>query len=88
MQMALAHGVPLVVAGTSEDKPEAGTRVACSGAGMNLRTAAPKPEQVRRAVDALLHQPRYRERARALATEYTRYDAVTFAVETIGAIAR
>jgi hypothetical protein len=36
----------------------------------------------------LLHQPRYRERARALAAEYTRYDAVTLAVEAVGLIAR
>ena len=88
VQMALAHGVPLIVAGTSEDKPEVGTRVACSDAGMNLKTAAPKAEQVRRAVGVLLHQPRYCERARALAAEYARYDAVTLAVETIGAISR
>jgi UDP:flavonoid glycosyltransferase YjiC (YdhE family) len=54
---------------------------------MNLKTAAPKPEQLRGAVDALLHQPRYRERARALAAEYTRYDAVTLAVESIELIA-
>jgi len=87
VQMALAHGVPLVVAGTSEDKPEVATRVACSGAGLNLKTAAPKPEQVRRAVGALLHQPRYRERARALAAEYISYDALTLAVEAIESIA-
>jgi UDP:flavonoid glycosyltransferase YjiC (YdhE family) len=88
VQMALAHGVPLVVAGTSEDKPEVATRVACAGAGMNLKTAAPKPEQVRGAVDALLHQARFREWARALAAEYTRYDAVNLAVKSIELIAR
>jgi UDP:flavonoid glycosyltransferase YjiC (YdhE family) len=56
VQMALAHGVPVIVAGTSEDKPEVATRVAGSGAGINLKTAAPKPEQVRGAVKALLHE--------------------------------
>ena len=83
VQMALAHGVPLVVAGTSEDKPEVAMRVACSGAGLNLKTGAPTAEQVRRAVRALLDQPRYRERAAALAAEYARYDAVKLAVEAI-----
>jgi UDP:flavonoid glycosyltransferase YjiC (YdhE family) len=83
VQMALAHGVPVVVAGASEDKPEVATRVAGSGAGINLRTATPKPEQVRKAVREVLHEPRYRERARALAAEYARYDAVPLAVETI-----
>jgi UDP:flavonoid glycosyltransferase YjiC (YdhE family) len=83
VQMALAHGVPVVVAGTSEDKPEVATRVAGSGAGINLKTAVPKPEQVRGAVKALIDEARYRERARTLAAEYARYDAVPLAVETI-----
>ena len=73
----------MAVAGTSEDKPEVATRVACSGAGVNLKTAAPTPKQVRTAVHALLHQPPYRERARALAAEYARYDALKIAVETV-----
>jgi len=59
-----------------------------ASAGLNLKTAAPKPEQVRGAVGALLHQPRYRERARALAAEYMRYDALSLAVEAIESIAR
>ena len=83
VQMALANGVPLVVAGASEDKPEVAMRVATSGAGINLRTATPTPEQVRRAVRSLLDEPRYRERAQALAAEYARYDAVKLAVEAI-----
>jgi UDP:flavonoid glycosyltransferase YjiC (YdhE family) len=83
VQMALAHGVPLAVAGASEDKPEVAMRVACSGAGINLRTATPTPKQVHTAVNALLHEPNYRERAQALAAEYARYDALKLAVETI-----
>jgi UDP:flavonoid glycosyltransferase YjiC (YdhE family) len=88
VQMALAHGVPLVVAGASEDKPEVAMRVACSGAGLNLKTAAPTPRQVRNAVHAVLHTPNYRERAEELAAEYVRYDAVNLAVEMVeGSIA-
>ena len=83
VQMALAHGVPVVVAGTSEDKPEVATRVAASGAGLNLKTADPTAEQVRIAVRTLLDDARYRDRARALAIQYARYDAVAAAVETI-----
>ena len=83
VQMALACGVPLVVAGTSEDKLEVATRVACSGAGLNLKTAVPTPEQVRTAVHTLLHESSYRDRARALAAEYARYDAVKLAVRSI-----
>ena len=44
VQRALATGVPLVVAGNTEDKPEVAARVAWSGAGINLRTGTPTAE--------------------------------------------
>lgn len=75
VQTALAHGVPLVVAGASEDKPEVACRVQWAGVGLNLRTATPSPEQVREAVKRVLGDIRYAERARALQREYAAYDA-------------
>jgi UDP:flavonoid glycosyltransferase YjiC (YdhE family) len=60
---AVAAGVPLVVAGGSLDKPEVARRVAWSGAGLDLRTGAPRPSQVRRAVTRALREPRLRQRA-------------------------
>jgi MGT family glycosyltransferase len=86
-QMALSHGVPLVVAGRTEDKPEVSARVAWSGAGIDLKTARPKPQAVRDAVRAVLRDRRYKARATALAAEYARYDAIALAVEAVeGAI--
>jgi len=82
-QMALSYGVPVVVAGTSEDKPEVAARVAWSGAGIDLKTATPSPAAVRDAVRKVLADARYRARARALATEYASYDPVKLAVELI-----
>jgi UDP:flavonoid glycosyltransferase YjiC (YdhE family) len=87
VQMALASGVPIAVAGASEDKPEVAMRVAWSGAGLNLKTARPRPRDVRRAVRALLDEPRYRERAQALAREYASYDAIKLAVEIVEGLA-
>lgn len=58
---AMEHGVPLVVAGLSEDKTEVTARVQWSGAGINLKTNHPKPAQVRDAVRKVLAEPRYRE---------------------------
>jgi MGT family glycosyltransferase len=76
VQLALAHGVPLVVWGTTEDKPEVAARVAWSGAGIRLPGArAPRPAEVRDAVREVLHTPSYRAHARALALEYARFDA-------------
>lgn len=56
---ALRHGVPLVVAGRTEDKAEVAARVAWSGAGVRLRTNTPRPAQVRRAVRRVLGDPAY-----------------------------
>ncbi|HLL54705.1 MAG TPA: glycosyltransferase, partial [Myxococcaceae bacterium] len=36
VQLALAHGVPLIGAGTTEEKPEIANRIAWSGVGLNL----------------------------------------------------
>jgi MGT family glycosyltransferase len=76
VQMALSHGVPLVVAGTTEDKPEVAARVAWSGAGIDLRTATPTPQAVRKAVREILGNPAHRTQARRLAQEFSEYDAV------------
>ena len=54
VQQALANGVPLVVAGDSEDKPEVAARVQWSGAGINLHTGRPSPAMVARAVRRVL----------------------------------
>ncbi|MFC8192432.1 glycosyltransferase [Cellulomonas sp. NPDC057328] len=66
---ALAHGVPLVVAGRTEDKAEVGARVAWSGAGIRLRGNRPTPAEVADAVRAVRADPRYRAAARRLAAE-------------------
>lgn len=76
VQAALAAGVPLVVAGGSEDKPEVAARVAWSGAGIDLRTGMPRPDAVRRGVDAVLTEPSYRENARRIAADAARHDAL------------
>ena len=57
---AMRHGVPIVVAGDTEDKLETSARVAWSGAGLNLRTGHPSPEAIRTAVRKVLADPRYR----------------------------
>ncbi|WP_040837497.1 glycosyltransferase [Nocardia brevicatena] len=63
---ALEHGVPIVVAGRTEDKTEVSARVAWSGVGIDLRTDTPSPKQVGAAVRTLLTDDRYRLRAAAI----------------------
>jgi UDP:flavonoid glycosyltransferase YjiC (YdhE family) len=67
VQHALAHGVPIVAAGETEDKPEVCARIEWSGVGINLRTGTPTPLQVADAVAEVLQNPTYRERAAAIA---------------------
>lgn len=88
---ALEHGVPIVIAGDTEDKPEVATRVAWSGVGINLKTGHPKPDAIRSAVRDVLTQPRYRE-ASARAAEQIRasegIDALAATIERVIAARR
>ncbi|WNY34233.1 hypothetical protein Q9Q99_01540 [Curtobacterium flaccumfaciens] len=67
VQRALAHGVPLVVAGSTEDKPEVAARVAWAGCGRNLRSGTPRPRAIRRAVLEVLSTSTHRARSRQVA---------------------
>ncbi|WP_157267350.1 glycosyltransferase [Azohydromonas aeria] len=75
VQQALAQGLPLVVAGGSEEKPEIAARVAWSGAGLDLRSGRPAPSRLREAVRRVLREPAFTARARALAAEMAACDA-------------
>ena len=66
---ALGHGVPIVVAGMTEDKAEVSARVVWSGTGISLRTNTPSDAQVAEAVDRVLAEPSYRDAARRLGAE-------------------
>ena len=69
LHFALGHGVPIVVAGDTEDKMETTRRVEWSGAGINLRTGTPTEAKIAAAVERVLSERRFRDRARALQAE-------------------
>jgi MGT family glycosyltransferase len=75
--IALAHGVPVISAGISEDKPEVSNRVSYAGVGLNLKTARPTPEKVREAVREVLQNSRCQERAKTIQQAFARHDAAT-----------
>lgn len=85
--IALAHGVPVISAGTTEDKTEVGARVAHSGVGLNLKTNRPSVEQIRTAVTAILHEPSYAKRARAIRDEIATHDAASEAATLLERLA-
>ncbi|HET8746491.1 MAG TPA: glycosyltransferase [Ramlibacter sp.] len=72
VQYALRYGVPIVVSGGQEDKPEVGARVAWSGVGRRLQRVSPRPAEIRQAVRAVLHDGRYRTAAAAMAQRMAR----------------
>jgi UDP:flavonoid glycosyltransferase YjiC (YdhE family) len=75
VQLALAHGVPIVAAGRTEDKPEVAARVAWSGVGVDLRAARPSPARVAAAVDRVLGDPAYAAAAGRMAAAMRGTDA-------------
>ncbi|MBN9216079.1 MAG: glycosyl transferase [Microbacterium sp. SCN 70-200] len=70
VHFALAHGVPIVATGNTEDKSEVSARVAWSGAGVRLQPkhGAIAPDAIARAVDRILAEPSYRTHAARLGT--------------------
>ncbi|TKV56904.1 glycosyltransferase family 1 protein [Nakamurella flava] len=63
---AMRHGVPIVIAGDSEDKVETSARVQAAGVGINLRTGRPKASAIRDAVQRILADPSYAANARRI----------------------
>jgi UDP:flavonoid glycosyltransferase YjiC (YdhE family) len=87
VQYALTYGVPMVVAGDSEDKPEVAAHVAWSGVGINLRTGAPTAAAVGTAVRRVLAEPGFREKAKAMADAVAGYSALGAVEEAVGVVA-
>jgi UDP:flavonoid glycosyltransferase YjiC (YdhE family) len=83
--MALAHGVPIVSAGLTEDKEEVSANVQWSCAGIDLRTNQANAEMLRRAARQILHSELYRNRARKLAEEYAQHDVEAEVLDLLGA---
>jgi UDP:flavonoid glycosyltransferase YjiC (YdhE family) len=77
LNQAISYGIPIVAAGLSEDKRDASARVAWSGVGIDLQTSNPELEALRAAVRKVVDEPRYRERAKALAAEFATYDTTS-----------
>jgi UDP:flavonoid glycosyltransferase YjiC (YdhE family) len=86
VQQALSFGVPLVVAGDTEEKAFTAARVAWTGAGINLESRRPSPEQIRTAVHTILAGSQYREQAHRLRKNFSRYDALTAIARSVNTL--
>ncbi len=87
VQAALAHGVPLVAAGQTEEKPEICTRIEWAGVGINLKTKTPKPTQLKNAVKKILESPHYRQKAQLIQADIARYDTPSLSAKLLEQLA-
>jgi MGT family glycosyltransferase len=86
VNLSLSEGVPMVVAGDTEDKIFTANRVGRSQAGINLATGHPTAEQIRTAVRTVLSDKKYKENALKLQKEFARYNAFDLITETVNSM--
>ncbi|KAK1986940.1 hypothetical protein LZ30DRAFT_581044 [Colletotrichum cereale] len=73
---AVRNGVPVVLAGESEEKIEVTMRAVYAGLGVSLATQRPTAEQVREGVEEVLRDTKYRKAALKLKSENDGTDAL------------
>lgn len=73
---AVTHGVPLVLAGATEDKPEVAMRCELAGIGINLRTGSPSEGSIKEAVLAVASKETYKESVTAMRQENEALDTI------------
>ncbi|EGX87935.1 putative glycosyltransferase [Cordyceps militaris CM01] len=79
----IVNGVPMVLAGGTEDKPEVANRGEFAGVGINLRTGTPSQTQIREAVDEILSNSKYRNRVKEIQLENENMSAMDAVEEEI-----
>ncbi|GAA4412809.1 glycosyltransferase [Fodinibacter luteus] len=84
---ALHHGVPLVQAGSTEEKAEIGARIRWSGVGVRIRATRPHPRRLRAAVRRVLRDPAFAAAAAGMGRELRAHDAAHEAADLLERLA-
>ncbi len=84
---ALSAGVPMVVVPTEWDKPENAQRVVEAGVGIRLSPRRLTPLRLRRAVEEVLVEPRYRNNAGRFADKFASLDGLAEAARLLEGLA-
>jgi UDP:flavonoid glycosyltransferase YjiC (YdhE family) len=71
---ALDNGIPVVVAGSGQDKLTTNNLVEYTGVGINLRSKNPGVESIREAVNTVLDEETYKLNAERMRSEFEEYD--------------
>ena len=83
INQAFAAGLPMVVAGLTEDKMETTARAEMTGAAVNLKTQTAGSEQVRGALRRIMEEGTFKEKAMELKKAYAQRDTVGLIEKTI-----
>lgn len=84
--MAIAQGVPMVVAGLNEGKGDVNARLAYRGLAEDLCTERPRPETIRAAVERVLVNDAMRARVAAVRAELAAIDPLAESVAVIESV--
>jgi len=74
VMLGIQNELPLVTAGVHEGKNEICARVGYFELGINLKTERPVPTQIRKAVEEVLSNEKYKQNVTRLAKEFASYD--------------
>ena len=83
LQHAIANGTPLVIAGSTEDKPENAARVQFAGIGVNLSTGSPSAAMLRVAVEKVIEDISFKEKVMSMKLSTEKLDPIAFIAEQI-----
>lgn len=72
---ALWHGVPLIVAAETEDKPEIAARIEYCEVGINLGTGQPGTKKIRKAVEKIMLDKVFKDNAMRISEDFKKHDA-------------
>jgi MGT family glycosyltransferase len=74
VMLGIENQLPLVVAGVHEGKNEINARIGYFELGINLKTEWPKPAQVKKAIEEVVSNKKYKENVVKLAKEFSNYN--------------
>ncbi|KAG9240604.1 putative UDP-glucuronosyltransferase 2A3 [Calycina marina] len=86
-QHSVSNGIPLVLAGATEDKPEVSARAEWAGIGINMKTASPSAEAIAEAVKTIVSDGKFKRRALELQSEMKEHDPMSIIAATIEELA-
>lgn len=84
---ALAHGLPLVVAPIKHDQPVVAGQVVAAGAGLRLKFGRVRAEDLRTAVERVLHEPAFGAAAKRVQASFERAGGATRAADALEQLA-